>query len=87
MYEFQFVLYSNCQPSESSGGRKSVFEFKLHEVSGDGGDEYLGELAIDGVSELEDVVVARMLVPHSNPADFATDSFSATDFILRDRIF
>ncbi|PON32608.1 hypothetical protein PanWU01x14_359770 [Parasponia andersonii] len=37
---------------------KAVFEFELHEVSGDGSDEHLGGLAIDGVCELEDLVVA-----------------------------
>ena len=46
---------------------KAVFEFELHEVAGDGGDEHVCGLAIDGVSELEDLVVARTPVPHSEP--------------------
>lgn len=44
---------------------ESIFEFDLHEVAGDGGDEHLDGNAIDGVRELEDLVVTGMAFPHA----------------------
>lgn len=46
---------------------EALVEFNLHKVAGDGGEEHLAGDAIDGVRELEDLVVARPTFPHSEP--------------------
>lgn len=43
----------------------TLFEFELHEVAGDGGEEHVAGLAADVVVELEDLVVAGMAIPDS----------------------
>lgn len=44
---------------------EAVFEFDLHKVAGDRGEEHERRLAVDGVIELEDLVVARPTFPDS----------------------
>lgn len=45
----------------------AVFEFELHEVAGDRGEEHLARVAIDGVVELVDFVIAGSAFPHAQP--------------------
>lgn len=44
---------------------EAVVEVDLHEVAGDGGDKHVDGDAIDGVRELEDLVVAGTAVPNA----------------------
>ena len=43
----------------------SVLEFELHEVTSDGSDEHVAGATIDGVTELEYLVVSRPTLPGS----------------------
>ena len=42
-----------------------LFKFKLHEMSSDGGEEHLAWLSTDRIVELEDPIIPRPTISHS----------------------
>ena len=63
-------VFANGSGVEISGVTRmpfteSIFEFDFHEMTGDGSDKHVALLAINGVVELEYLVVPGPSVSHS----------------------